>query len=268
MGGKKTISPFYRFRLKWMPFTNLIIIGIGLFVLVQLPHANVRIIEPETSFADPPVKTEVGSPFNLRVHIDHTVGCDYEPSTLHAIATQVNGTAIPIENLVQDHKNWVARDVKLPLGEYQLTVSVQVHCETDSIKKEMSINVICRPLTVAQAKAQGDACGEYVPDNCGGYVSLPSCQDFGANDLRINNPKLNCNQTGYYVGQTALTYFEGGETRQYYAALKCGSGNNTECYQQPSASGSCKTSKLPEGLTYYGNKDDPAFHRCRIECTM
>jgi len=145
-------------------------------------------------------------------------------------------------------------------------VSVKVHCESEAITKEMSIKVVCRPLTLNQAKAQGDVCGEYVPDNCGGYVSLPSCKDFGTNDPRIRKIELNCKQTGFYVGQSTSTYVEGGETRHYYTALKCGSGNNTECYQLPAGSGSCKTSKSPELFSYYGDKGDPAFHRCRIEC--
>lgn len=266
MGNKKPISAFRRFRLKWMPFANLAVIGIALLAVFQLPHANLRIIEPVASPVPPSTTTEISGPFNLRLHVDHTVGCDYEPSTFRVVATPSSGAPIPIDNLVLDHKSWVASDIKLPLGEYRLAISVQVHCESEDIKKEMNIKVICRPLTVAQAKAQGDACGEYVSDNCGGFVSLPSCRDFGANDLRIKKQETNCKQTGFYVGQSTLTYVEGGETRHYFAALKCGSGNDTDCYQPPASSGSCKTSKSPEIFSYYGDKKDPAFHRCRIEC--
>lgn len=267
MADRKTPSAFYRFRLKWMPFANLAIIGVAILVLLQLPYAEVHIIEPPASpTATGSTITEVGSPFTLRVYIDNTIGCDYQADSLRVVATAADGIAIPIQNLVLEGKEWVASNVNLPLGQYQLAVSVMAECEADAVAKVMNIVVACRPLTVAQAKVQGDVCGEYVADNCGGYVKLPSCIDFGVGDMRVNNPNLNCKQTGYYVGRSALTYVENGETRHYFAALKCGSGNNKECYEQPTANGSCKSSKSPEEFTYYGSKDDPAFHKCRIEC--
>lgn len=266
MGQLKQPSAFYRFRLKWMPFANLTVIAVGIFIILQLPYLHVHILEPAETPASS--RVEVGSSFNLRVFIEESLGCGYEPSSLRVVAKPTQGEEILIGNLVQDYKHWVASNINLPWGEYQLTVSVQADCEEQAVTDTLNIAVVCKPLTVAQAKLQGDLCGEYVSDNCGGYVKLPSCSDFGNKDPRLNNPNLNCKQTGYYVGKSALTYEADGKTHYYFAALKCDSENDTECYKSTSNTGSCITSKTPEAFDFYGSKEDPAFHKCRIECSQ
>lgn len=263
-------NPFNQFRRKWMPFSNLAIIGIAIFVLYQLPHVKLMIIEPSdiSPSTDSSLVLEVTNPFNLRMGIQKTLGCDFHPQTLKALATTKNGLAIKIGDIMRDKNEWIARDVNLPLGEYRVDVSLKVDCgKPETVSDSVRINVVCIPLTAEKARANGDVCGDYVPNGCGAYVKLDSCLNYGSNDQRINNEKLNCSQTGYYVGKSVSKFIKGDKAEYYYTALKCGSGNNNECYKLPSSPDTCRYSSDPEELGFYGNKEDPSFHKCRIECS-
>jgi hypothetical protein len=265
----KKRSSFYQFRLKWMPFANLAIIVVAIVLLLKLPHVKLTIIEPSdiSSSSHSSSVLKVTNPFNLRLGIQKTLGCEFNPQTLKAEAKSASGSTIPIDDVEQDKNEWIARDINLPLGEYQLSASLNVDCgRPKTVSDSVRINVVCIPLTAEKARANGDVCGNYVLDGCGAYVKLDSCQHYGSNDQRIINKKLNCKQTGYYVGKSISQYIKGNKTEYYYTALKCGSGNNKDCYKLPSSPGSCRYSSSPEELGFYGNKDDTSFHKCRIEC--
>lgn len=263
-------SSFYQFRLKWMPFANLAVIVIAIAILFQLPHVKLTIVEPSdipSSSKNSSSVLGVTNPFNLRMDIQKTLGCDFYPKTLKAVAKSVDGSIIPIDDIERDKNEWIARDVNLPLGEYQLSASVNADCgKAKTVSDTVRVNVICIPLTAEKARANGDVCGEYVPDGCGSYVKLGSCLNYGASDPRILNKKLNCSQTGFYVGKSISKYIKDNETEYYYTALKCGSGTNKDCYGLPLSNGSCRYSSTPEDLDFYGSKDDPSFHKCRIQC--
>lgn len=191
-------SSFYRFRLKWMPFANLAIIIAAIVILFQLPHVKLMIVEPSdiSQSSDSSSVLEVTNPFNLRMDIRKTLGCSFYPQTLKAVAKQVNGSTIAISNIETDKNEWIARDINLPLGEYQLDASLNVNCgKAKTVSDSVRINVICIPLTAEKARANGDVCGDYVPDGCGSFVKMDSCLNYGSNDQRINNKKLNCSQT-------------------------------------------------------------------------
>ena len=268
-GRKDKPGAFRKFRLKWMPFANLSVIGTAVIILVQLPHVDVTIIEPATTAAitAPASVIEVANPFALRVNIEKTLGCDFNPSTIKVVAKSGDGKEIAINNMAPEHNYWKANSIELPLGEYEVDVSVPANCWgpvvfSDSIK----LSVVCVPLTAITAKSSGDVCGEYVADNCGGYVKLDSCENFGKNDPRLNHEKMNCSRTGYYVGKSVVKYEDSGGSGNYFTALKCDSGNNKDCYELPSAPGECRYSKSPENFAFYGSQDDASFHKCRIEC--
>ena len=263
-------SSFYRFRLKWMPFANLAIIIAAIVILFQLPHVKLMIVEPSdiSQSSDSSSVLAVTNPFNLRMDIQKTLGCSFNPQTLKAVAKQVNGSTIAISNIEKDKNEWIARDINLPLGEYQLDASLNVDCgKAKTVSDSVRINVICIPLTAEKARANGDVCGDYVPDGCGSFVKMDSCINFGSNDQRINNKKLNCSQTGFYVGKSISKYIKDNKTEYYYTALKCGSGNNKDCYKLPSSPDTCRYSSSPEDFNFYGSKVDPSFHKCRIECS-
>lgn len=262
-------SAFYRWRLKWMPFANLTVLGIAIYGLLQLPNVEVSIIEPLTSasVSESSSAPMVPTPFTLRVNIDKTLGCDFKPSSIKAIATSEDGSVIELDGSAKNDREWVAKNVSLPLGEYRLEASVDADCgEPEIVSDSIKMNVVCIPLTAEKARVKGDACGEYVADSCGGYVKLDSCADYGANDPRITNEKLSCSQSGYYVGKSVSEYVTDDGAGHYFTALKCGSENNKDCYELPSTPGACKYSKSPEEFGFYGSKDDSSFHKCRIEC--
>jgi hypothetical protein len=266
---KNKPGAFYKWRLKWMPFANLSVMGIAVYGLFQLPFVELNIVEPyaSASISESSSVPTVANPFTLRVNIEKTMGCDFTPSTIKAVVKSADGLVIEIDDITQDDKGWLASNIDVPLGEYLLEVSVEANCwEPEIVSDSMHINVVCVPLTVAKAKANGDVCGEHVADHCGGYVKLDSCENYGVNDPRVINEKLNCSQSGYYVGKSASKSAPDGGAGNYYTALQCGSENNSDCYDLPSAPGMCRYSKSPEDIGFYGSKDDSSFHKCKVEC--